>query len=80
VCVCHCIFYVFIKNPFAVINCTRLKSTFGIREIIGFRGMPLWSRVWLGFVINLVTSGSSVVLILVVKINGEQFKNRDQEI
>jgi hypothetical protein len=57
VCVCHCIFFVFIKNLFAVINCTRLKSTFGIREIIGFRGMPLWLRVWLGSVINLVTVG-----------------------
>jgi hypothetical protein len=58
-CVCAiCIFYVFIKNPFEVINCTRLKSTFGIREVIGFRGMPLWSRVWLGSVINLVTVGA----------------------
>jgi hypothetical protein len=59
VCVCVCVvsFLFFIKNPFAVINCTRLKSTFGIRAIIGFRGMPLWSRVWLGSVINLVIVG-----------------------
>jgi hypothetical protein len=64
---CHCIFYVFIKNQFAVINCIRLKSTFGIKTVIGFRGILLWSWVWLGF----------VVLILIVKRNGEQFKNRD---
>jgi hypothetical protein len=57
VCVCHCIFSVFIKNLFVVIYCTRLKSTFGIREIIGFKGMPLWSRVWLEFVISLVIVG-----------------------
>jgi hypothetical protein len=42
---------------FAVNNCTRLISTFGIREIIGFRGMPFWSGVWLGTVISLVTVG-----------------------
>jgi hypothetical protein len=57
-----------------------LKLTFGIREVIGFRGMPLWLRVWLGSVINLVTVGALVVSILVVKRNGEQFKNRDREI
>jgi hypothetical protein len=47
----------FIENLFVVNNCTRLKSTFGIREIIGFGGMPLWSRVWLETVIILVTVG-----------------------
>jgi hypothetical protein len=31
-----------------------LKLTFGIREVIGFRGTPLWLRVWLRSVINLV--------------------------
>jgi hypothetical protein len=56
VCVPLYLFY-FIKNIFAVINCTRLKSTFGIRVVIGFRGMPLWLRVWLGSVISLVTVG-----------------------
>jgi hypothetical protein len=51
------ILYVFIKNMLAVINCTRFKSTFSIRDIIGFRGMPLWIMVCLGSVINLVTMG-----------------------
>jgi hypothetical protein len=58
VCVHHCTFSIFIKNLFTVINCTRLKSTFGIKEFIGFRGMPLWSRVWLGSVLNPVTMGA----------------------
>jgi hypothetical protein len=58
VCIFHCIFFCsFIENMFAVKYCTRLKSTFGIRAIIGFRGMPLWSGVWLGTVISLVTVG-----------------------
>jgi hypothetical protein len=35
----------FIENMFGVNNCTRLKSTFGIREIIGFRGTPLGLEV-----------------------------------
>jgi hypothetical protein len=51
------LFYSFTENLFAVNNCTRLKSTFGIREIIGFRGTPLWSMVWLGTLISLVTVG-----------------------
>jgi hypothetical protein len=50
-----CLFCSFIENMFAVNNCTMLKSTFGIREIIGFREEPLWSGVWLGTVISLVT-------------------------
>jgi hypothetical protein len=49
--------YSFIENLFAVNKCIRLKSTFGIGEIIGFRGMPLWPRVWLMTVISLVTVG-----------------------
>jgi hypothetical protein len=57
VCACHCIFSIFIKNSFVVINCTRLKSTFGIRTIIGFRGTPLWLGDFIGYVINLVTMG-----------------------
>jgi hypothetical protein len=58
VCIFHCIFSCsFIENMFAVNNCTRLKYTFGIREIIGFRGTPLWSRDWLKIVISLVTMG-----------------------
>jgi hypothetical protein len=57
VCMHHCIFSIFIKNSFAIIFCTRLKSTFGITYIIGFRWKPLWLRIWLGFVINLVTVG-----------------------
>jgi hypothetical protein len=40
-CVCHCVFSIFIKNMFAVINCTRLTSTFGVRAIIGFKWTPL---------------------------------------
>jgi hypothetical protein len=42
---------------FAIINCTRLKYTFGIKTFIGFGGKPLWIRVWIGFVINLVPMG-----------------------
>jgi hypothetical protein len=57
VCVCTIVSFCFIKNMFSVINCTLLKSTFGIREIIGFRGMPLWSWVWLRSMISLVTVG-----------------------
>jgi hypothetical protein len=53
-----CIFYVFIKNPFLVVNSTRLKYTFGIKKFIGFRGTPLWSGVWLKYVINLVIVGA----------------------
>jgi hypothetical protein len=34
-----------------------LKSTFGIRAIIGFRGASLCSWVWLGVVISLVSVG-----------------------
>jgi hypothetical protein len=56
-CVCHYIFFVFIKDMFAVNKCTTLKSTFSIREIIGFKGMPLWSGIFLGSVISLVTMG-----------------------
>jgi hypothetical protein len=56
-CVPHYIFSVFIKNPFAMIYCTRLKYTFGIRDVIGFRGTPLWLRFWLESVINLVIVG-----------------------
>jgi hypothetical protein len=80
VCVCHCIFSIFIKNMFVVINCTRLKSTFGIRAIIGFRGMPLWSKGLAWVCDKPCYSGRSMVLILQVKRNGEQFKNRDREI
>jgi len=39
VCVCVPLYLLcFIKNMFVVINCTRLKFTFGIIEIIGFVG------------------------------------------
>jgi hypothetical protein len=55
VCVFHSIFSVFIENMFVVNNCTRLKYTFGIKDVIGFRGTPLWLRVWLEYVIILVT-------------------------
>jgi hypothetical protein len=37
-CVCHCIFSIFIKNLFAVINCTRLKYTYTC--IILFFSLP----------------------------------------
>jgi len=65
VCVCvharmrayNCIFSVFIENLFAINNCTILKSTFGIKAIIGFRGMTLWLGVWIRYVIILVTMG-----------------------
>ena len=50
-------FLFFYWNVFAVNNCTRLKYTFGIRAIIRFKGMPLWSRVWLRIVISLVKVG-----------------------
>jgi hypothetical protein len=57
VCVCHCIYisFFFIKNTFEVINYTRLKSTYGIGEIIGFRGAFFWLGVWLPYVIILAT-------------------------
>jgi hypothetical protein len=51
------LFCSFTDKLFVVNNCTRLKSRFGIIEIIGFRGMPLWSRFWLEAVISLVTVG-----------------------
>jgi hypothetical protein len=35
-----------------------LKLTFGIRVVIGFKGMSLWLRVWLGSMINLVIMGA----------------------
>jgi hypothetical protein len=53
-CDCNCFFCV--KN--LCVHCIivkGLKLTFGIREVIGFKGTPLWLRVWLGSVINLVT-------------------------
>jgi hypothetical protein len=54
----HCIvFNSFTENMFAVKYCTRLKSTFEFREIIGFRGMPLCLWIWLGTMIRLVTVG-----------------------
>jgi hypothetical protein len=58
VCVCYCVFYVLIKNLFAISNCTMFKSTFDIRVVIIFRGMPLWSWFWLGRVVKLVTVGA----------------------
>jgi hypothetical protein len=51
-------FSVFIKNLFVLINFTRLKSKFHIKVVIGFRGTPLRSRIWIGFVVNLVTVGA----------------------
>jgi hypothetical protein len=56
--------FCFIKNLFAVINCTRLKYTFGIRAIIGFKGTPLWLGVWLRFCDKPCYNGRSAVLIL----------------
>jgi hypothetical protein len=47
-------FFVFIKNLFVVIYCTRLKYTFGIRDIIGFKGTFFWLRVWLRSLIILL--------------------------
>jgi hypothetical protein len=32
------LFYSFTENMFAIINCTRLKSTFGIRALLASRG------------------------------------------
>jgi hypothetical protein len=77
-CVCHCIFFVFIKNLFAVINCTILKSTFCIREIIGFKGTPFWSGVLAQVYAKPFYSGRCMVLILQVKINGKKLENRDR--
>jgi hypothetical protein len=56
-CVCHCIFSVVLRILFVVIIFTRLKSIFGIKAIIGFRGAPLWLRVWIEYVISLVIVG-----------------------
>jgi hypothetical protein len=56
VCVCAIVYFIFfIKNTFEVINYTRLKSTYGIGEIIGFRGAFFWLGVWLASVIILAT-------------------------
>ena len=61
---CECVYFplylfsYFTKNMFALNNCTRLKSTFGIRVVIGLRGMPLCLGVWLKSMVNLVTIGS----------------------
>jgi hypothetical protein len=58
VCVCVIVYFlIFIKNMFVVINRTRLKSTFGIQVFIGSKGTPLWLRVWLSSMINLVIVG-----------------------
>jgi hypothetical protein len=50
-------FLFFIENMFVVNNCKRLEYTLGIRAIIGFRGMSLWSGVLLKSMISLVTVG-----------------------
>jgi hypothetical protein len=77
VCVCHCVFFIFIKNLFAIIYCTRLKSTYGIRAIIGFMGVTLWSGVLARVCGEPCYSERSSVSILQVKISGEHFKNID---
>jgi hypothetical protein len=42
------VFFIFYKESmFALLHYKCLKPTFGIREIIDFRGMPLLLRVWL---------------------------------
>jgi hypothetical protein len=46
-------FCYFIEKVFTIKYCTRLKSIFGIRAIIGFRGTPFWSGILLGTVIIL---------------------------
>jgi hypothetical protein len=51
-------FSIFIKNLFVFINFIRFKYKFHIKVVIGFRGTPLWSRIWIGFVVNLVTVGA----------------------
>jgi hypothetical protein len=54
---CNC-FILCVKNLFIhYINVKGLKLTFGVREAIVFKGTPLRLRVWIGFVINLVTVG-----------------------
>jgi hypothetical protein len=56
-----------------------LKLTFGIIAVIGFRGTPLWlkgDQVCDKPCYNRIYA----ILILLVKRDGEQFKNRDRKI
>jgi hypothetical protein len=62
-------FSIFIKNIFAVIYCTRLKCTFGIRSFIASGGTFVANN--LAWVCDKPCYlGSSTISILRVKING----------
>jgi hypothetical protein len=79
-CVFHCIFSIFIKNIFAVINCTWLKSTFGSMRNYWLQGDAFVVRGLAQACDKTCYSGRYVVLILEVKRNGKQFYNRDRYI
>jgi hypothetical protein len=55
-----------------LLYCKGLKCTFGIRVVIGFRGIPLLLRVRLSWVCDIPGfNGRSTVVTLAVKENGE---------
>jgi hypothetical protein len=70
---------ILLKNMYALFHFKGLKLTFGIREDYWLQGMPLLLRVWLIFdreslswvCDKLGFSGSSAMVILVLKENGE---------
>jgi hypothetical protein len=71
------IFCSFTENLSTVKYCTRLKSTFGIREIIDFRGDAFLFKGLSQDCDKTCYSGRSTILILQVKRNGDQFENGD---
>jgi hypothetical protein len=68
------VFFLFYKECVcAFLYYKGLKCTFGIKEFIGFKGMPLLLRVLLSSICDKFGfSRSSVLVILVLKENGEQ--------
>jgi len=57
-CDLNCVFFPIFENPIVhSITVKGLKLTVCIRAVVCFRDMPLGLRVWVRFVINLVTVG-----------------------
>jgi hypothetical protein len=57
VCICHCIFSILFLNICLQSILYKVRIYIWYQRFIGFRGMPLWSRVWLGTVISFVIMG-----------------------
>lgn len=64
---------------FVTINCTYLKATFGIK-VVWLQGDAFVAKDLTQACGKPCYNGKVVVLILVVKRNGNQFKDRDREI